>query len=53
VPKRAQKMTKKSGAQEIRFLGQIGFLKPFLEKFLLKKQTEFIQSGLEISAFVY
>jgi hypothetical protein len=28
VPKRAQKMTKKSAAQEIRFLGKIGFLKP-------------------------
>jgi hypothetical protein len=28
VPKRAQKMTKKSCAQEIRFFGKIGFLKP-------------------------
>jgi hypothetical protein len=28
VPKRAQKMKKKSAAQEIRFLGKIGFLKP-------------------------
>jgi hypothetical protein len=28
VPKHAKKMKKKSGAQEIRFLGKIGFLKP-------------------------
>jgi hypothetical protein len=28
VPKRAQKMTNKSAAQEIRFWGKIGFLKP-------------------------
>jgi hypothetical protein len=28
VPKRAQKMKNKSGAEEIRFLGKIGFLKP-------------------------
>jgi hypothetical protein len=28
VPKRAQKMKKKSAAQEIRFLGKIGFLNP-------------------------
>jgi hypothetical protein len=28
VPKHAKKMKKKSGAEEIRFLGKIGFLKP-------------------------
>jgi hypothetical protein len=28
VPKRAQKMKNKSAAQEIRFFGKIGFLKP-------------------------
>jgi ribosomal protein L3 len=28
VPKHAQKMKNKSGAQEIRFFGKIGFLKP-------------------------
>jgi hypothetical protein len=28
VPKRAQKMKNKSAAQEIRFFGKLGFLKP-------------------------
>jgi ribosomal protein S16 len=47
VPKRAQKMKKKSGAQEIRFLEKIGFFKPCAqtcpknEKEILPKKSLF------------